>query len=153
MSDGNGTRSRAYTSRPRRIPPELAQDVGLELGCSLLAALLYVRVICAADDQGRLPGDVRWIKAVCFGMRDDATVRKVGAAIGELVEAGVLILYEVRVPRPIRLLQVRDWWAMQGSWGWRSYPSKWPAPSGWTQDREHGLGAKDSEEPPDEAPE
>src|SRR5918999_1718456 len=49
-------RSRAYTQRPRRIPPELAQDFNLELGCSILATLLLYRVITFADDQGRLPG-------------------------------------------------------------------------------------------------
>lgn len=138
-------RSRAYTTRPRRIPPELAQDVGLELGCSLLAALLYVRIITQADDQGRVPGDVRWIRSVCFGMRDEVTPRKLTAAIGELVETGFLILYEARMPQPIRLIQVREWWEMQGSWGWRAYPSRWPAPPGWSQDRVHGLGSAESD--------
>lgn len=126
---GKGT-SRAYTERPRRIPPELARDELLELGCGLLAALLYYRVIAAADDQGRLPADPRYIRSVLFGMREEITSKKVEAALLELDAAGFLILYQEEGTGR-KLLQVASWWDLQGPWARRAYASSYPAPAGW----------------------
>jgi len=130
-----GERTRAYVERPRRIPPELVRDDALE-SCSLLASLLLYRVICAADDQGRLPGRPAYIKGVVVPLRDDVTTPKVERALEELVSAGFLIRYEAGGRL---LVQVRSWWALQGSWGRRAYPSTYPPPPGW-QDRVFGLG-------------
>lgn len=122
--------SRAYTERPRRIPPELARDELLELGCGLLAALLYYRVIAAADDQGRLPADPRYLRSVLFGMREEITSKKVEAALRELEAAGFLILYQ-ESGTGRKLLQVASWWDLQGPWARRAYASSYPAPEGW----------------------
>lgn len=130
------TRSRAYTERPRRIPPELARDEVLELGCSLLATLLLYRVITFADDQGRLPGHAKYLRSVAFGMRDEVRVKQVEAAVQELVDAGFVLRYEVE--RRV-FVQVVGWWDMQGSWGRRAYPSRYPSPPEWAQDKVFGL--------------
>jgi hypothetical protein len=123
-------RTRYYSTRPRRVPPEFCSDELLE-DCSLLAALLLYRVISQADDQGRLPGHPKWIRAVCFGMRPAISERKVAAALDEIVRAGFLIRYDVahRV-----FLQVGHWHDLQGKWGRRAYASRYPAPPGWTDD-------------------
>jgi hypothetical protein len=57
--------TRYYSTRPRRIPPKFCSDEFLE-ECSILATLLLCRIVSQADDQGRLPGHPRYIKAVCF---------------------------------------------------------------------------------------
>lgn len=125
-----GERTRYYSTRPRRVPPEFCTDELLE-GCSLIAAPLLYRVISQADDQGRLPGHPKHVRAVCFGMRPEISERKVAAAIDELIRAGFLIRYDVAH----RLfLQVGHWHDLQGKWGRRAYASRYPAPPGWTDD-------------------
>ena len=128
MADQQHTRY--YSTRPRRVPPEFCSDELLE-ECSLLATLLLYRIVSQADDQGRLPGHPRFIKAVCFGMRPDVTERKVAAAIDELARAGFLIRYDARQRV---YLQIDRWQDLQGRWGRRAYRSRYPAPPGWTQD-------------------
>jgi len=119
-----------YSTRPRRVPPEFRTDELLE-GCSILAALLLYRVISQADDQGRLPGHPKYVRAVCFGMRPEISERKVGAALDELSRAGFLIRYDIAH----RLfLQVGRWHDLQGKWGRRAYASRYSAPPGWTED-------------------
>lgn len=144
----NRTRSRAYTERPRRIPPELAHDERLEFGCSVLATLLLYRVITFADDQGRLPGHAKYLRSVAFGMRDEISVKKVEVAIGELVDAGFLLRYKGGEGGR-ELVQVVGWWDLQGSWGRRAYPSRYPAPPGWSDDRTFGLSPSAGELPTD----
>lgn len=122
--------SRYYTTRPRRVPPEFCTDEVLE-GLSLLATTLLVRIITQADDQGRLAGSPRTVRAKCFALRPSITERAVARAIDELVEAGFLIRYQVDGRF---LLQVDRWQDLQGKWGRRAYPSRHPAPSGWTSD-------------------
>lgn len=123
-------RSRFYSTRPRRVPPEFCTDELLE-SCSVTAALLLYRIVSQADDQGRLPGSTRSIRANCFAMRSEVTERKVASAIGELVGAGFLIRYEIDSRT---FLQVDHWSDLQGRWGRRAYPSRYPAPPGWTGD-------------------
>ena len=122
--------TRYYSTRPRRVPPEFCIDERLE-ECSPLAALALYRIISQADDQGRLPGSPKSVKAVCFPMRSEATVRKVSEAIAELVEAGFLLRYGVEGRT---LIQVLRWLDLQGKAGRRAYPSRYPAPPGWDQD-------------------
>ncbi|HEY5496397.1 MAG TPA: hypothetical protein VIK16_07020, partial [Candidatus Limnocylindrales bacterium] len=122
--------SRYYSTRPRRVPPEFCSDELLE-ECSILATLLLYRIVSQADDQGRLPGHPRYIKAVCFPMRPDVSERKVAAAIDELARAGFLIRYDARQRV---YLQIDRWQDLQGRWGRRAYKSRYPAPPGWTQD-------------------
>ena len=127
----SGERTRYYQTRPRRVPPEFCTDELLET-CSDLATLLLYRLISQADDQGRLPGHPRHVKGVCFPMRSRVTERRVGTALDELVKAGFLIRYDFqgRV-----LLQIDRWFDLQGKWSQRrTYPSRHPAPPGWTAD-------------------
>jgi len=134
--------TRYYSTRPRRVPPEFCSDELLE-ECSVLATLLLYRIVSQADDQGRLPGHPRYIKAVCFAMRPDVTERKVAAAIDELARAGFLIRYDARQRV---YLQVDRWQDLQGRWGRRAYKSRYPAPPGWTQD---WVSVKEPEEEPE----
>jgi hypothetical protein len=134
-------RTRYYHVRPRRIPPEFCHDELLE-ECSVLAALLLTRVISIADDQGRLPGHPKYIRANAFGMRPTISERKVDVALGELTAAGFLIRYDIGGRQ---LLQVAGWFDLQGKWGQRrTYPSRYPAPPGWTADW-ISAGAADDE--------
>jgi len=127
----NGERTRYYATRPRRIPPEFCTDEVLE-SCSILAALTLYRLISQADDQGRLPGHPKYVKAVCFAMRPEVSERKVAAALDELVRAGFVIRYDFKARV---LLQIDRWFDLQGKWGQRrTYPSQYPAPPGWTSD-------------------
>jgi hypothetical protein len=124
-----GERTRYYQTRPRRVPPEFCTDELLE-GCSVLATLLLYRLISLADDQGRLSGHPKWVRAAAFPMRAEISERKVGAAIDELVRACFLIRYD---HRGRVLLQIDRWFDLQGRWGQRrTYPSQYPAPPGWT---------------------
>lgn len=122
--------TRYYSTRPRRVPPEFCTDDLLE-ECSLLAALTLYRIISQADDQGRLPGSPKYVRALCFGMRPNVTEAAVARAIGELVSTGFLIRYE---SRGRMLLQVDRWLDLQGKWGRHSYASRYPAPVGWSVD-------------------
>jgi hypothetical protein len=134
--------SRYYSTRPRRVPPEFCSDEFLE-ECSILATLLLYRIVSQADDQGRLPGHPRYIKAVCFPMRPEVTERKVAGAIDELARAGFLIRYDARQRV---YLQIDRWQDLQGRWGRRAYRSRYPAPPGWTQD---WVSVKDPEPEPE----
>jgi len=141
-------RSRYYSTRPRRVPPEFCTDELLE-SCSVVAALLMYRLVSQADDQGRLPGSAKSVRANCFAMRSEITERKVAGAITELAEAGFLIRYSVDGRA---FLQVDHWTDLQGRWGRRSYPSRYPAPPGWTGDwvsvkSEDGGDALEESEP------
>ena len=123
-------RTRYYATRPRRVPPEFCTDELLE-SCSMLAALALYRLISQADDQGRLPGAPKYVRAICFAMRPEITERKVAAATDELVRAGFLIRYDLKGRV---FLQVDKWHDLQGKWGRRAYPSRYPAPPGWSHD-------------------
>ena len=122
--------TRYYSARPRRVPPEFCTDELLE-ECSLLAALALYRIISEADDQGRLPGSPKYIRALCFGLRPKITEAAVATALKELAGAGFLIRYEAK-GRPY--LQVDRWLDLQGKWGRHAYASRYPAPPGWTAD-------------------
>ena len=122
--------TRYYSARPRRVPPEFCTDELLE-ECNPLAALALYRIISQADDQGRLPGSAKYIRALCFGMRPKITEAQVALALTELAAAGFLIRYEAE-GRPF--LQVDRWLDLQGKWGRHAYASRYPAPPGWTAD-------------------
>lgn len=125
MSEPATTRRARDGCRPSSAPTSCSR------ACSILAALLLYRVISQADDQGRLPGHPKYVRAVCFGMRPEISERKVGAALDELIRAGFLIRYDIAH----RLfLQVGHWHDLQGKWGRRAYASRYPAPPGWTDD-------------------
>jgi hypothetical protein len=134
--------TRYYSARPRRVPPEFCTDELLE-ECSPLAALALYRIISQADDQGRLPGSAKYIRALCFGMRPKITEAHVTLALKELAAAGFLIRYEAE-GRPF--LQVDRWLDLQGKWGRHAYPSRYPAPPGWTTDWVSSKSSGDASE-------
>lgn len=142
----NRERTRYYATRPRRVPPEFCSDELLE-SCSLLAALLLYRLISHADDQGRLPGAPKYVRAICFGMRPEISERKVAAATDELVRAGFVIRYDLKGRV---FLQIDKWHDLQGKWGRRAYASRYPGPPGWTHD---WVSVKPDEADPADAPE
>ena len=123
-------RTRYYQKRPRRVPPELCMDDDIE-SCSVVAALLLYRLISQADDQGRLPGHPRSVKAACFPLRNAISLAKVEQALDEIAAAGFVVRYEAVGKLYI---QVKNWGDLQGKWGRRAYPSRFPAPDGWTSD-------------------
>lgn len=126
-----GERTRMYQVRPRRIPPEFCSDELLE-ECSVLSALLLYRLISLADDQGRLPGHPKTIRASAFALRPAVTVAKIDRSLSELTRVGFILCYDVGGRRYV---QVNAWWDMQGKWGQRrTYPSRYPAPPGWRTD-------------------
>lgn len=134
-------RTRLFSVRPRRVPPEWSNDELLE-SCTVLAALLMYRIVSQADDQGRLPGHPKYVKAICFGMREEVNQRKVAAALDELVRYGFLIRYDVAARV---FLQVANWHDLQGKWGRRAYASRYPAPPAWDQDWISTKGKDDEE--------
>jgi len=141
-------RSRYYSTRPRRVPPEFCTDELLE-SCGVTAALLIYRLISQADDQGRLQGSAKRVRATCFGMRQEITERKVAAAITELAEAGFVIRYEVDGRA---FIQIDHWTDLQGRSGRRAYQSRHPAPPGWTGDWVSVKPEDVTEEHDDDAP-
>jgi hypothetical protein len=151
---GAGERTRYYQVRPRRVPPEFASDELLE-DCSVLAVLLLYRLISLADDQGRLRGHPRTVRAGAFPMRPTVSERKVAAALRELVRAGFVFHYDVANRWYI---QIVGWFDMQGKWAQRrTYPSRYPALPGWThdwvtvgtdEDEVRALGAQDARDVP-----
>ncbi len=79
-----------------------------------------------------MPGHPKYVRATCFPMRPSITEKKVGAALSELVQAGFVIRYDLKGRV---FLQVDRWFDLQGKWGQRrTYPSRYPAPPGWTSD-------------------
>ena len=96
---------------------------------------------CAiATEKAEAAGPPSTVRATCFPMRLAVTERKVAAAIDELVRAGFLIRYDLKGRV---FLQVDRWQDLQGKWGRRAYPSRYPAPPGWTHD---WVSVKDDED-------
>ncbi len=123
------------TPGPRAIYPEMCSSPSLGR-CGLLANALFPRLVAMADDQGRLAGGANVVLLQCLPrMAEQLRAKDVDEALTELTTAGMLVRYAVR-GEP--LLQVAGWWRWQSSMR-RAYPSRWPAPRGWT-DLVYGLG-------------
>lgn len=116
------------TPGPRAIYPELCDSRSLAR-CGMVANALWPRLVAKADDQGRLAGDAADVLAECFPkMLAKVTLRQVQTALDELVGVGQVIAYVVD-GEPY--LQLRTWWNWQHGQR-RAYPSRHPAPDGWT---------------------
>jgi hypothetical protein len=115
------------TPGPRLMMPTVCTSVPLA-GCCIEAQLLFDRLIAQADDQGRLQGEPRVVAALCMPLVRAANERAVNRWLAELAGAGLVARYEVGA---VRLLQLRGWWDNQGA-PRRAYPSRYPAPDGWT---------------------
>lgn len=115
------------TAGPRLIMPTICTSVPLA-SCPIEAQLLFERLITQADDQGRLQGEARVVAALCMPLIKQATERSVRRWLGELATAGLVIQY---VADGRELIQLAGWWDNQGT-PRRAYPSRYPAPNGWT---------------------
>jgi hypothetical protein len=118
------------TPGPRAIHPSMADSETLA-ECSVLAQLLFDRLITQADDQGRLKGSARHVRATCVPLLDDVTTADVDSALEELAKVGAILRYQLD-GQPF--VQIAGWWEyqqMRFTW-----PSRLPAPEGW-QDRTH----------------
>lgn len=116
------------TPGPRAMYPELCDSRSLAK-CGIVANALWPRLIVQADDQGRLAGDAVDVLGLCFPkMLDRVTVRHVRLALEELVDHGMVVRYEVDGEPYI---QIATWWDWQASMR-RAYPSRHPAPPGWS---------------------
>jgi hypothetical protein len=115
------------TPGPRLIMPTVCTSVPVA-GCGIEAQLLFDRLIAQADDQGRLQGEARVVAALCMPLIRSATERKVARWLGEIETAGLIERYQADGRE---LVQLRGWWDNQGA-PRRAYPSRYPAPDGWT---------------------
>jgi len=107
-------------------PPEAALDQKLAR-LSVEAQLLWHRLHSdAADDQGRFIADPRHLKATCAPLIDEIDAGVIGNALGELVEAQHVVMYQVDGDL---FGQIIHWWRYQT--GKYAYPSDHPAPPGW----------------------
>ena len=124
------------TIGPRAIYPSACTSLSLAK-CDPMAQLLFDRMLTQADDQGRLVGDPNVVKSLCVPMVHAATVRKITKWLGELEAAEMVRCYEAD---GVALIQFTNWWEYQAGMK-RSYPSRYPAPRGWT-DRVRAWGPR-----------
>lgn len=129
------------TPGPRLMLPTVCTSVPVS-GCSIEAQLLFDRLIAQADDQGRLQGEARVVAALCMPLVRQATETRVSKWLGELGGSGLIQRY---ASEGRQLIQITGWWDNQGT-PRRAYPSRYPAPEGWT-DRVRLDGTPPPEEP------
>lgn len=81
-------------SRIRTIKPDSSLSETLE-SVSILGALLFARLPCFADDEGRMRYSPALIKAQIFPLRDEITREDCGKAIEELATEKLVHVYTV----------------------------------------------------------
>lgn len=59
------------------------------------AEILYYRILVTVDDFGRYDARPSMVKAACFPIKDAITATKTEALMRELVEHGLIVVYEV----------------------------------------------------------
>lgn len=118
---------------PRSIHPSISTSLSLA-ECSAGAERLFIRLIAHADDQGRLLGDPRQVKALCLPMDENVTPAEVTSWLQELVAQEMVISYG---SGERSFIQMVNWWKYQDAMR-RARPSKWPPPPGW-DDRRYGF--------------
>ena len=111
--------------KPRSIHPSCSTSLSLA-NLSPLAELLFYHMIANADDQGRLPGDLRVLKALVCPMREEITRENINTLLDEIENQGMILRYsDSNGP----VIQIRNWWKHQSpQW---SYPSEYAPPPGW----------------------
>lgn len=92
-------------------------------------ALLFTWMLAFADDQGRMAGGDRRIKALVVPLRDEITVKDCGEALTVMQDAGLVILYTDPSTNR-RLVQLADWWEYNPNLRFAE-ASKHPPPDGW----------------------
>lgn len=78
--------------RIRSLKPEFFRDEKVQR-LSRDARLLFVGLICHADDEGRLNGDVLSIRALVFP-RDELTAKKVRTLLDAIDSLGLIHTYD-----------------------------------------------------------
>jgi hypothetical protein len=138
------------TPGPRAIYPDICTSRSVA-ACSLEAQLLFDRLLAQADDQGRIEGDAAVIKSLCVPLIAQIPAIAVGRGakrlpgIDELIDelAAEDLVFRYAIGRST-LIQVLTWWRWQQGQR-RAYPSRWPAPEGWTDPvYGHGGGSQAS---------
>jgi hypothetical protein len=127
------------TPGPRALYPDICTSPSIA-AVDPLGQLLFDRLLVLADDQGRVQIQPDWVKTNAVPFVAEATPRKVAAWLKQLSEHELLITY---VANNVPLGQFVTWWNRQAGQR-RAYPSRWPAPPGWDQDRTYGLPADGS---------
>lgn len=113
---------------PRFIYPELVSSQSLSR-CGLVANTLWPRLICQADDQGRMQGDPGSVLVACFPkLLNVVTLADVVTAIDELKKARMVLVYRSSGET---FLQIAGWWRWQQGMR-RAYASRFSPPRGWT---------------------
>ena len=116
------------TKGPRSIYPEMCDSSTLGR-CSILTNALWPRIVVSCDDQGRMAGNAADVLGECFPkMLAKVRIKDVDASLKELATARAIIRYKINGEE---YLQVRSWWAWQ-QYARRAYPSRMPAPEGWS---------------------
>lgn len=78
--------------RIRSLKPEYFRDEKVQR-LSRDARLLFIGLICHADDEGRLNGDVLSIRALVFP-RDELPAKKVRTLLAAVRDIGLIHIYE-----------------------------------------------------------
>jgi len=146
---------REIARKPRFIYPTIATSLSIAQ-VSALAELFFWRLLPQTDDQGRLTGHPKQLKALACPMRDEITEKNIPELLKELEEAELIIQYSASFEP---LIQIKAWWDYQAGMR-RIYPSKYPPPEGWQEDTVKGIqgyylaptNAPNSEQEPTNAP-
>jgi hypothetical protein len=93
-------------ARIRTIKPELFEDEALG-DCSRDARFLFVGLISHSDDHGRQRGNARLVKANVFPYDEDIGRPEVERWLGELIQAGVIRMYESAQEKFIQIVNWR----------------------------------------------
>lgn len=117
---------REIARKPRFIYPQVATSLTLAK-ISALGELLFWRILPQADDQGRLPGDPKLIKAIACPLRQELTEDNISQLLSELESAELIIRYS---NSSNQYIQITKWWDYQSSMR-RIFPSQYPPPEGW----------------------
>lgn len=112
---------------PRFVYPDLVNSPSLAR-CGLVANALWPRLICQADDQGRMQGDAGSVLVSCFPkLLSTVTHADVEAALDELKSARMIFVYRANGET---YLQISGWWRWQQGMR-RAYASRFPSYRGW----------------------
>lgn len=142
---------RDIIKKPRLIYPQIATSLSIA-EVSAMAELLFWRILPQADDQGRLPGDPRQLKAMVCPMREELTQSNIRELLVELENADIIIQYS---KSSTAYIQIARWWDYQSAMR-RIFPSHYPPPDGWkdfvkgVSDRQTGTNADNVRPEPEE---
>lgn len=109
----------------RLITGNIMRDRFMRL-LSYEARLLWIGLICMADDQGRLENDAFVIRAEIFPF-DNIEIDTIEKELEALEKVGYIMKYSAE---DRELIQITKWWKHQD---WMNYPqpSKFQPPEGW----------------------